>query len=240
MLGFVRAPLAREQLTDRPGGFQALEVRGAQVRAQGARERDQGQLARRVEHLLRRRGVALDVPIPVGSPLRESVGRGMDPATHQHDASATENPRPLRFEPCEVRVRTDRHDGRAALDACGHERDCCSVARGSRNDDRATPERVVIGQPAHRCAVERGAGTGGDRDVVATGEPEHVLDVAGTRAVGIGGCGDSAHLDVGPTEEHRERRGIVGVAREVGVEMHEHERNRGSATSRRCDRRAHG
>jgi hypothetical protein len=42
-------------------------------------------------------------------------------------------------------------------------------------------------------------------------------------AAALGCGGDADNLDVGPAEEHRERAGIVGVAREISIEVNSHE-----------------
>ena len=48
------------------------------------------------------------------------------------------------------------------------------------------------------------------------------MDVTGAGAVGIGRRRDTDQLCTGPAEQHRQRGRIVGVTREIGVQMEPH------------------
>src|SRR5207244_1072309 len=67
-------------------------------------------------------------------------------------------------------------------------------------------------------------GTRSDGDVVAADEFQAVADVGGPTPTGVDRRRDPDDLDARPTEQQRQRAGVVRVASEIGVEMNAHRR----------------
>ncbi len=65
-------------------------------------------------------------------------------------------------------------------------------------------------------------GAGGDRDARATCEAQHLVHEPRAPAAVLMRRRDADDLDVRPAQQHRERAHVVGVAADVGVEMHQH------------------
>ena len=57
---------------------------------------------------------------------------------------------------------------------------------------------------------------------LASRDAQHLVHEAGSTTSLFVGRRDAGDLDVGPPEQHRERADVVGIATDVGVEMHQH------------------
>ena len=156
-----------------PAARRRGEVCGAEVGLERGCERGEGEVGRVREHHLRGVGVALHVPVHVGSP-RGETGRGrVHRAAHQHDGHAAEAAHADGLERREVRVRADRDDRRAPLDALAEQHHRVAGARRA-GFDRLGPV-ALVGRDAARCHArrERHRLAGRDRNVGAARELEH-------------------------------------------------------------------
>ena len=137
-------------------------------------------------------------------------------ASHHHGSGVPKRARTPGFERREVRVRPDRNDRRAGIDAVRHHAKRLPRWRGPSRDRRRP---IVREGERHHEAAERALGAGRDRDLGTARQLERERDVSGADTAGIVHRRDARELDVRPAEQHRERAQVVGVGAQVGVEM---------------------
>jgi len=90
---------------------------------------------------------------------------------------------------------------------------------GRRRDLQGPVALVLAERPGEIERRQRSLRAGGHRDALATGEPQAVSDTARPPAARVGRRGDGDHLDPWPSEQHRQRARVIGVAAQIGVEM---------------------